>query len=308
MTRAELLDLFTPIYDEFTMIAAQSVSVIHPQVADVEIDPTKDWKFNAISGLGMWEEVDEDSDEGLDHFVIGYEGEVTPLKFRKYFYVTYETSNQMEYAALKSKIVKAEALGRGGPARLEKLVADTLINGFTVAGVDGQFVFSTSHPKNPEETSTTYDNLLDGAFSHDNLEAAEKQISKNFFDLDGLPMVQWAGKPIVVHGSSLRGPVNRVLGERAGDQPDTTLRNTNVYANKYEAVEWAWLDAALGGSDTAWFIIYTGLKNIKLIKNSAGLEFASWLDNLKHRFYFDGWLHAQAGIKDWRGLFASTGL
>lgn len=308
MTRAELLDLFTPIYDEFTMIAAEGVSVVHPQVADVEVDPTKDFKFNSMSGLGIWEEVNEDSDEGLDHFVIGYEGTITPLKYRKYFYVSYEVNEQMEYAALKSKITKAEALGRGAPARLEKLVATVLINGFTVAGADGQYPFSAAHPKNPEETGITYDNLLSDPFSHDALEAAEQQISANFFDLDGLPMVQWAGKPIIVHGSTLRGPVNRVLGERAGDQPDTTLRNINVYAGKYSSVEWAWIDVALGGSDTAWFIIYPQLKNIKLIKNSAAPQYASWIDNLKQRYYFDGWQHAAASIEDWRGLFGSTGL
>lgn len=308
MTRAELLDLFTPIYDEFTMIAAEGVSVVHPQIADVEIDPTKDFKFNSISGLGMWEEVSEDSDEGLDHFVMGYEGSISPLKYRKYFYVSYETNEQMEYAALKSKIVKSQALGRGAPARLEKLVATALINGFTVAGTDGVYTFATNHPKNPEETGITYDNLLSDPFAHDALEAAEQQISANFFDLDGLPMVQYAGKPVIVYGSALRGPVKRVLSERADEQPDTTLRNTNVYSGKYVGIEWAWLDAALGGSDTAWFIIYPLLQNIKLIKNSAAPQYASWIDNLKQRYYFDGWLHAIAGIKDFRGLFASTGL
>ncbi len=308
MTRQELLDLFTPIYDEFSMIAAQGVSVTHPQVADVVTDPTKEFKFNAISGLGIWEEVDEDSDEGLDHFVIGYEGSVSPLKYRKYFYVTYEVNDQMEYAALKSKIVKAEALGRGGPARLEKLVADLLTNGFSAVGADSEIIFSTSHPKNPEETGIIYDNLLDGPFSHDNLELAEKQISANFYDLDGLPMVTYAGKPIIVHGSALRGQVGRVISERAGNQPDTTVRNINLYNGKYMAYEWAWLDLVLGGSDTQWFIIYPGLKNIKLIKNSASPQYASWIDNLKQRFYFDGWQHSVGGIEDWRGLWGSTGL
>ena len=48
MTRAELLDLFTPIYDEFVQMAASGVDVKHPQVADVVIDPTKDYKYNMI--------------------------------------------------------------------------------------------------------------------------------------------------------------------------------------------------------------------------------------------------------------------
>ena len=307
MTRAELLDMFTPIYDEFVMMAAAGVDVQHPKVFDVVIDPTKDFKFNAMSGLGAWEEAGEDTDEGLDHFVIGYEGTITPKKYRKYFYVSFEVNDQMEYAALKSKIVRAEALGRGGQAALELMTGKFLINGFTAPCADGEILFSAAHPKNPEETGTTYDNLLSDPFSHDALEAAEQQISANFFDLDGLPMVTFAGKPIIVHGSALRGPVQRVLGERAAEQPDVTVRNINVYSGKYTAVEWAFLDAALGGSDTAWFIIYPALKTLKLIKNSANPQYASWIENINQRYYFDGWLHAAVDAEDYRGLFGSTG-
>ena len=308
MTRAELLDLFTPIYDEFAMVAAQGVDVKHPQIFDVVIDPTKDFKFNAISGLGAWEEVTEDSEDGLDHFVIGYEGTITPVKIRKYFYVTFEVNEQMEYAALKAKIARAEALGRGGQAKLELLAAAIMIAGFTTACADGQILYSNSHPKNPEETGTTYDNLLDSAFSHDALETAEQQIDANFFDMDGLPMSTFAGKPHLVYPPALRGPVARVLSERADEQPGTTLRNINVYSGKYSPIEWPYIGAALGGTDTQWHIIYPMLKNLKMIKNSASPQYASWIENLKQRYYFDGWQHAQAGVEDWRGLFASTGL
>ena len=308
MTRNELLDLFTPIYDQFVQIAAEGVEKKHEMLFDVVVDTTKDWKYNAISGLGAWEEVDEDSDEGLDHFVIGYEGTITPRKYRKYFYVTFEVNDQMEYAALRSKIAKAKALGRGGAARDELLTANVLINGFSVAGSDGLYTFYDSHYKNPEETGTTYDNLLSGAFTHDNLETAEQQVSANFFDLDGLPMVAYAGKPHLVYGSSLRGPVARVLDARANERPGTTLRDINLYSGKYSPVEWTFLDAALGGSDTAWYIVYPDLANLKYVRNTAAPQYASWIDNLKHRYYFDGWQYSYSGVTDWRGLFGSTGV
>jgi hypothetical protein len=307
MTRNELLDLFTPIYDEFVQIAFGATDMKHPEIFNVVVDPTKDWKYNAISGLGAWEEVDEDSDEGLDHFVIGYEGTITPRKYRKYFYVTYEVNDQMEYAALKSKIVRAKALGRGAAARLELLAAGILINGFTTAGSDGLYTFYDSHYKNPEETGTTYDNLLSGAFSHDNLETAEQQIDAEFFDLDGLPMVTFAGKPKIVFPPALRGPVMRVLSERADERPATTTRDINVYSGKYQSTEWTWLSAALGGSDTAWYIIYPALDNLVMVKNTDAPHYASWIDNLRQRYYFDGWMYSYAGVKDWRGLFGSTG-
>jgi len=306
MTRNELLDMFTPIYDEFSMMAFDEPSMVHPKIFDVITDPTKDYKYNAISGLGAWDEVDEDSDEGLDHFVIGYEGSVTQVKYRKYFYVTYEVNDQMEYASLKSKIVRAEALGRGGRARAELQTASLLINGFTTAGADAQYLFDTDHPKNPEETGTTYDNLLTGAFSDDNLELAEAQISANYFDLDGMPIAR-PGKAILLHAPAIRGTVERVLSARALERPGTPNRDINVFAGKYMPIEWDYLGAALGGSDIAWYIIYPGMKMLKMIWSKKP-GFASWLDNLKHRYYFDGWELFVPAATDWRLGFGSTGL
>jgi hypothetical protein len=306
MTRSELSDLFTPIYDEFAMMAFDEPSMVHPKLFDVINDPTKDYKYNAISGLGAWEAANEDSETGLDHFIIGYEGSVSQAKYRKYFYVSFEVNEQMEYASLKSKIVRAEALGRGGRARAEMSCAAMLYNGFTTTGADAVATFSNSHPKNPEETGTTYDNLLDGAFSHDALETAEKQISAEYFDLDGLPIAR-SGKPILAYAPALAGVVGRVLSERAGERPGVTTRDINLYSGKYIPVEWDYLGAALGGSDTAWYIIFPGMKMLKMVWG-AKPQYTSWIDNLKQRYYFDGWEHFVPAITDWRLGFGSTGL
>lgn len=307
MTKAELLDLFTPIYDEFAMMAFDEHSMVHPQLFDVINDPTADFKWNAISGLGEWDEAEEDSDTGLDHFVLGYEGTDPLKKHRKYFYVSFEVNEQMEYASLKSKISRAEALGRGGRAKVERLTADILNDGFETAGPDAVYLFDTDHPQNPEQTGTEYSNLLSGAFSHDALEAAEQQIAANYFDLDGLPISTGAMNPIVVHPPALRGPVKRVLSERADERPSTTMRDINIYNGEYARVEWAWLAAKLGGSDTAWFIIFPNMKMLKMIWGQKP-QYTSWIDNLRQRYYFDGWEFFHAIAKDWRFGFGSTGV
>jgi len=306
MTRAEMLDLFTPIYDEFAMLKFNAPGQAHLVAFDEVDDPTMDYITNNMSGLGAWETVDEDSDTGLDHFIIGYEKTNTQQKYRKYFYVTFEVNEQMEYAALKKKIVKAEALGSGGRTALLKATAAKLYNGFSVAGPDGVYTFHNSHPKNPEETGTTYDNLLAGAFSHDNLEAAEKQISDNHFDMDGDP-ITLAEKPLLVYAPALAGVVGRVLNERANLRPGTGNNDINLYANKYTPVESVYLSATMGGSDTAWYILYPGLKQLQLVWAQKP-QFASWIDNLKQRYYFDGWEHFLVAISDWRFGFASSGL
>jgi Zn/Cd-binding protein ZinT len=139
------------------------------------------------------------------------------------------------------------------------------------------------------------------------LEDAEKQICSNFFDMDGLPMAAYAGKATLVYPPALRGAVMRVCSERALERPDKTVRDINVYSGKYNLVEWDYLSSKMGGSDTAWFIIYPDLKNLKLIKHKAGYETAMWRQDEYQRYYFDAWLYAIGGAADWRGLFGSTG-
>lgn len=310
MTRAELLDLFTPIYDEFRLMKFAEAQHSYPKLFDVIDDPTMQWRFNAMSGLGAWEQVDEDSDAGLDHFVIGYEGHFDLAKYRKYFYVSFEVNEQMEYASLKAKSFKAEALGAGGRSRCERTSMAQLSSGFTTAGADGVMTFSNSHPKNPEETAILYDNLLNGPLSHDNLEAAEKQMADNNFDMDGEPIIT-DEKPYLVYAPSNNGTAMRLLSDRANEnRPEIDNRHEiNIYAGRYTPMESVFISAAsgMGGSDTAWYIIYPGMKNLKFIWGGRPAS-SSWIDNKYQRYYFDGWMWFSSGIVDWRGLWASTGL
>ena len=73
MTRAEMLDLFTPIYDEMAMLKFNEPANAHLSAFDEIEDPTMDYITDTISGLGEWEAVNEDTDTGLDHFIVGYE-------------------------------------------------------------------------------------------------------------------------------------------------------------------------------------------------------------------------------------------
>ena len=309
MTRLELLDLFTPIYDEFRVMKFAEPKHQYLKLFDVIDDPTHDWRFNAMSGLGAWEQVDEDSDEGLDHFVIGYEGVFSLAKYRKYFYVSFEVNEQNEYASLEAKSFKAEALGAGGRSRCERSAMGQLISAFTTAGADGVSVYNNSHPKNPEETGTTYDNLLVGPLSHDNLEAAETQISYNHFDMDGEP-IQLDEKPYLVYAPSNAGVAERLLSDRAGGRPEIDNRDEiNRFSGKYIPMESVFISAASGmnGSDTAWHIIYPSMKNLKFIWGGRP-DSTSWIDHKYQRYYFDSWMWFSSGIVDWRGMFGSTGL
>ena len=306
-SRASVAELYTPIYDHFMLSTFNEETQVHNKIFDTIEDSTKEFKVNSISGLGIWESSSEYASGNYEDPVLGYSKTYTQGKFIKKFQTSFEAVDQDEYALLK-KEGDAKAMGRGGRARVELDCAQTLINAFSVAGPDSQFGFDTDHPKNREETGTTYSNLLSGAFSHDNLELAETQIAANFVDPKGLP-IEMIEDPILLYAPALRGAVKRVLDERANERPGTTNRDINRFAGRYTPIEWRYLAAGgiFGGSNTAWFIIFKELGFLKIIWSQKP-HFTSWIDEENDSYKFKGRMLYAQGYDDWRMGFASTGV
>lgn len=303
--RDNVLQLYTPIYDEFMLEAYNEEKQVNPIIYEQIDDKTMEYKTDGISGLGLWEDAEEGEGGNYDDPVLGYPKTFTQTKRRKRFRVSWEAVDHDEYV-LMTKIGRAQEMGRGGRASVEKNTANFLSDGFATAGPDGQYLFDTDHPKNPDETGVTYDNLLSGAFSHDNLEAAETQITNNFIGPDGIPIAP-DEDPILLYPPALRGAVDRVLADRALERPGTANRDINRFAGRYRPVEWRWLAAAFGGSDTAWFIIYPSMKMLKIIW-SARPHYTSWVDNEDEYYVFSGRMLYDHGATNWRFGFASTGV
>lgn len=305
LTRDAAAQLYTPIYDEFMMDVFKEETQVHPKLFKSITDHTKEYKVDSLSALGEWVDANEAEGGGYETPVLGYPKTYTQQKYWKKFQVSFEAVDHDEYALLK-KEGDARAMGRGARAHVERAAATIIYGGFSVAGPDGQFLFDTDHPKNREETGTEYDNLLTGAFSHDNLEAAEKQIAQNYFDPKGLP-IDPSENPILLYPPELKGPVERVLNERAGERPGTANRDINIYKGQYRPVEWRYLSSSLAGSATCWFIIFPELGFLKIIW-SAKPHFTSWIDDDLETYNFKGRMLYDVDADNWRFGFGSTGL
>lgn len=307
ISRSQVAELYTPIYDHFMLSTFNEETMISSQIFETIEDTTKLYIVNDISGLGLWESSNELASGNYEDPVLGYAKTYTQGKFIKKFQASFESVDQDEYALLK-KEGDAKQMGNGGRARVEIDCSQTLINAFSIAGPDGQFGFSTSHPKNSQETGTLYSNLLSGPFSHDNLELAETQIAQNFFDPKGIPIEQ-IEDPILLYPPSLRGAVKRVLEDRAMERPGTTNRDINRFAGRYNPIEWRYLSAGgiFGGSNTAWFIIFKQLGFMKIIWSQKP-HFTSWVDEEVDAYKFKGRMLYSQGYDNWRMGFASTGL
>ena len=294
--------LYTPIYDQFLLGTFNEYTQIHPKVFSVKTDDSKQVDNHEISGLGRWDETDEASSGDTEDPVLGYAKTYTHLKFTKTMQASFESVDDDEYALMK-KQGTAKEMGAGCRDRVEYANAQTLINAFSVAGPDGEYGFDTDHPKNKEETGITYSNLLSGGFSHDNLELAETQVTDNMFSLAGIP-IPITGKCILLHPPALRGKVKRVLSERALDRPGTANRDINRFVGAgttydYEAVEWVYLSAALGGSDTAWYIIFPWLDFLKMYWRQRP-HFVSWVNEDTDVYNFKGRARFSTGYDNWR--------
>jgi len=314
-TRAQLSELFTPIYDEFVVMGFAEENSVVPKICDVIDDTTKDWKWDAISSTGEWTLATELSSAGYQDYILGYPATVTPLKYWVKVEVSFEASDQDEYAKLKGKKGEVMGLGKGGRVKVERLVAAQIYGGFTTACPDGQYLWDDDHPKNREETGIVYDNLLSGPLSHDNLEAAEKQISDNLYDMRGLPILA-NDNPVLLYPPALKGRAERLLSERAEYRPvegGLTAKDSisemeiNRFAGMYDPICWRLLSAKEGGSDTAWYVIYKELKFLKAIYNRRP-RFANWVDEDIEAYIFKGSLMFASKAVDWRLGFASTGI
>lgn len=305
VTKAVLDTLYTPIYDRMLLQTYAEANQVHPQIFHAIEDKTSEYKTNGMSSLGEWVDADEAAGGGYEDPVKGYAKTLTQEKKIKAISISFEAVDQDEYALLGG-LKKAETMGRGARMRVEKDTASQLYSGFATACPDGQYLFSDSHPKNREETGTTYDNLLSGAFSHDALEDAETQIMNNFFDPKGIP-IETAGDPVLLYPPGIRGDVKRVLSDRALEQPDTNLRNINRFAGRYKPVEWRYLASIFGGSDTAWYILYPELE-LMIIVWSQHPHYFPWIDYEHELYNFKGRMIYDEGITDWRCGLGSTGL
>jgi hypothetical protein len=306
------LQLYTPIYDKFLLGTFSEYSQQCLEAFVPIEDNTRDYLVDDLSGLGSWSETEEAEAGETEDPVLGYPKTYTPLKYTKTIQVSYEAVDDDEYALLKRDTQAAE-MGTGARDRVERLTSTVLSGGFasTVNSPDGQFLWDTDHPKNRNETGTLYDNLLTGAFSHDNLETAETQITNNLFSMAGIPIPP-TETITLMHPPALRGAIARVLNERALERPGTAERDINRFVGRgttynYNPVEWIYLSAALGGSDTAWFALFKQFGYLKIIWR-AKPHYASWRDDNLEIYNFKGRMRLAAGADNWRGGFASTGL
>lgn len=222
----------------------------HPMVYD-QIFNVKDSKrateyISAVSGLAMPTAKAEGDDMGYDSPIQLYDGSVSHTTYAQGVRITREALEDDEYDILGERLFRA--LGRGFNQRVETSAAAVFNNGFTTfTGPDGVALFSTQHPKNPNEATTYISNraATDADLSTTSLKAALTAF-ENQTDERGLKFNQTA--KILLVPADLKWTAQEILSSAL--EPYVAENTKNVLNNSLRLIVWPFLTDA----DT-WFLL-----------------------------------------------------
>ena len=221
----------------------------HPMVYD-KIFNVKDSKrateyISAVSGLALPESKAEGADMEYDTPIQLYDGSVSHTTYAQGVRLTMEAMQDDEYNILGERLFSS--LGRGFNQRVETQAAAFFNNGFSSqTGPDGVAIFSASHPKNPDESTSYISNIITAAdLSTTSLKAALTAF-ENQTDERGLKFNQKAKYLLVAPDN--KWTAMEIL--QSALEPYVAENTKNVLNNSLQLIVWPFLTDA----DT-WFLL-----------------------------------------------------
>ena len=225
--------------------------------------------------------------------------------FTKGFMIGRELYDDEQYRQI-NKFPKA--LARAGRAKVEKDAMLPIINGFKGEGADetafqiydGKALFSDNHPL--LDSASVGDNLITGALNEANLQIALQCMRETLDEAGNL--IQLVPDTLIVPPALEHTALELV---KSTHKPGTDYNDINTLAGKLKVVVMDYLGSAVGGSDTAWFVMDSKRKELNF--------FWRVKPEFKHAVDFDtfvakyrGYMRYSFGVSDWRGIVGSAGV
>lgn len=246
VVRANFADLNN---SNFYKVAFQGYNE-HPMVYDKIFnvkDSTRATEYiSAVSGLAIPSSKNEGDDMLYDSPIQLYDGSVTHTTYAQGVRLTMEAMQDDQYNIMGERLF--QSLGRGFNQRVETQAAAFFSDGFaTQKGPDGSYIFSTTHPKNPDETSSYISNRAstDADLSTTSLKSALTAF-ENMTDERGLKFNQKAKYLLVP--ADLKWTAMEIL--QSALEPYVAENTKNVLNNSLELIVWPYLSVA-----DDWFLL-----------------------------------------------------
>lgn len=262
-------------------------------------------------GLGDYEATAEGETYKQDNVGEGFQTVYTPVKFTKSVPYTMEANKWDKAGLTKASYLGAE-LARSAKNSIEQEAAGNFNNGFDTGFTsygDSKPLFSTDHTRPDGGTAQSNASASSVAFSGEALEDAQAafrvQKNKRGRLIRTNPEVLLV--PPALEAEALRVTKSQ---QRAG----TADNDTNVqgmreyYGGNMKVMVWEFLGSAVGGSDTAWFIIDPNMHKVCwkwAQKPTTKRDDTTGVQN--DTMYFLGMYYASTGWSDWVGTWGSQG-
>lgn len=145
---------------EYIVDAMDKYPAVYPFYCHVgEVGDKKEVKGSQLSGIPPLQETGENEDFPLAAPVEGYDWTASTVTYKAKIQVSIE-SQQDDPKGIWSNLQTQIAMGvQAGMSRVDIVAANKLIDGWSVTGPDGQFLFDTDHPQSPINT-TQYQNTI----------------------------------------------------------------------------------------------------------------------------------------------------
>jgi len=231
--RDDTTDLFTPIYDEAMLETYDMLKKVCEKLFYIQDDDSKQVDTTGVSGLGQWTATPEGTAITQEDIVQMYNESFVHTKYANAFKVTDEAMEDDEYALI-SKVETAEEMGKGAVVQQERMCADIFNLHTTTAGADEVALVDAAHPKNPNESGTTYDNELTGAssaLSHESIEDMDILIAGNLKDPKGILVPRPVRGCLLVRRLSSGPPEGSFPNGHGRDPGLRSVRSTSTLAH-----------------------------------------------------------------------------
>jgi hypothetical protein len=320
-----LRDNFDDIYDlrfraENILGDLMTKPMVSQNLFYVDDTTLKEERVSAVGGYSSLDEVGEGEDIPKAVPVQGYDKTYTPLKYAKRIGISLEARQDDPKGIFKSLENQVRKHAKAAQHTAETAAAAIFINAASSTSCpDGQYLADTQHPKNPDESSTVYDNYITDALADaSDIEVMFKKIADNGFDMAGHPLdaSRWILLvPPALKGKAL-GAVKQLYYPSGNVYAAPTPITTGELMGNITVLDWAYIGAAMGGSDTAWYFVqdptevgsehslrfYWRIRPTYMID---GLEPS--VDQKNGDWYVPFLTRFTCGCHDWRHVWMSSG-
>ena len=232
----------------------------------------------------------------------GYTKDFTHLEFGLGFEITQTAQEDDVYDVVNQY---GTGLARSCRVTQETYGAAVLNDGFTTETTpDGLSLFNTAHTL---ITGGTARNRRDAALSYTSLQQALIDMANDQKSDEGFFTSSVSGYELWVPPALMMTAYRLVDSSGLPSSADNDINPLNKQYSITVVVN-PYLGAAVGGSDTAWFLVYKGKRTGLITYNRVGITMQppERLPKSGNRFYAVR-CRASWGARDWRGSYGSAG-